>query len=358
MAHGHKERMFEKLSNEPRDFSIGDIDRLRTLDDFSAGDVHPMLLDIFDMRDGFIPNGSVASKGVLGFFNRLSRFRRNRKFEKRMKKPGVGTVIVAEGDSWFEHPVKIKDIVDHLINIPSYAVYSLAFAGDWISNILSEHEYLDALVRINPDVFMVSGGGNDILDNKRLARLVHRRSRIDAAGGYDLDTPEGKQGFADECLNNRFFLLMKLFSLLYRHLYHSIARKHEKFSKLKIITQGYDYGVPSTKKGFSLLRWFENNGCWLHEPLTMRGYDDGKEQRAIIFGMINHFNEMLIETGADLPGVIHMDLRGSVERYGKWFDEIHPTSKTFGKIAEAFKICIESEDVSRKVFTAREMDLP
>ncbi|MBN2509575.1 MAG: hypothetical protein JXB03_04835 [Spirochaetales bacterium] len=357
MEKGNKKQLLKRLADEPKDFSLKDIDRLRGMEGFSAGDVRPVLADLLDIGDGIFKNNSAAAKGIVGFFNRMSRWRRKRIFERRLKDPRVDTVIVAEGDSWLEHPVGIRDILDHLIKRRNYGVYSLAFAGDWIANICTEGEYVDALVRINPDVFMVSGGGNDILDDMRLARLIKKRQEVPAGAGADLSAPEGRRTFADACLNDRFHLLMKVFSLLYRYLFDSVSSRLGPDSRLKIITQGYDYGVPSTRKGWSLLRWVMDNGRWLYKPLVRQGYRDRREQQAVINGMIDHFNEMLIQTGADLPGVIHMDLRGAVERFGTWFDEIHPTSATFGIIAKAFRACIDSDDAGIKVWTARDMDL-
>ena len=81
--------------------------------------------------------------------------------------------IVIEGDSWFEHPI-IKDTFDWLSEKlqGKYALYSLAHGGDWLMNIIRDGKYISELPIIKPEVLLLSGGGNDLVDYNRLSLMV------------------------------------------------------------------------------------------------------------------------------------------------------------------------------------------
>ena len=153
-------------------------------------------------------------------------------------------------------------------------------------------------------MFLISGGGNDILGDYRLAQLVTQRANI-TSHTINLDTHEGKIEFSELALNKEFASLMHLLKIQYILLFESIAIKtgdtNNKFKNLKIITQGYDYAIPSANLGFGFFRAITNkimgNGKWLKTPLIMRGYNSQKERVAIIHGMMEEFNKMLIEVG-------------------------------------------------------------
>jgi len=83
-----------------------------------------------------------------------------------------------ENLKWFQFPRvylnidPVKDIVDWLIEDTKYAVKSLAAGSDWLSNIFYTGEYVEELPKISPDVFLISGGGNDLVGNNRLSIMV------------------------------------------------------------------------------------------------------------------------------------------------------------------------------------------
>ncbi|NND00411.1 MAG: SGNH/GDSL hydrolase family protein, partial [Gammaproteobacteria bacterium] len=109
---------------------------------------------------------------TLNSLNHLARNRRNRKYRRRIRNWG-GVRIVAEGDSWFQYPLLLQDTIDQLINLDNfqYAIYGLSGAGDLLSNIVREDEISEAIERENPDVLLLSGGGNDLVGDGRLSML-------------------------------------------------------------------------------------------------------------------------------------------------------------------------------------------
>ena len=353
-----KEKLINELIKSPKNFTAKQLNELFELNDFTYKDLRPILLRIFDLNSETILNKSEAEKGFLGKLNKLSRKKREKLFWKKIKKGTYSKIILAEGDSWFEYPIFIKDIIDHLNKSKKdYAISSIAYGGDWIANILYEQEYIEKLSLLKPDIFLISGGGNDIVGDFRLAQLISRRKDISIPATNRLQTIEEKIDYANICLNKEFFSLLNLFKLQYKLLFKSIQQNTDKFKKVRIITQGYDYAIPSTKIGFGIIRPIINmttgNGKWLKLPLNLNGYKKN-EQISIVTGMIHHFNEMLIDVGAEYENIYHIDSRGFVDSKKGWYDELHPKSDEFKKIAKVFEKCIESEAPSKKVFKVKE----
>ena len=71
-----------------------------------------------------------------------------------------GPVLVSEGDSWFQYPIKLEDTIDHLY-AKGFAVRSLDAAGDTLENMLKDREYVDAIGEAKASIFLFSAGGND-----------------------------------------------------------------------------------------------------------------------------------------------------------------------------------------------------
>lgn len=357
-----KKELIEKLISKPYEFSENDLNQL--LERVSKKDLKDILLRLFDKNQEL--NNSDADKSFLGKLNKKSQEKRAKEFWKRIKKRNISKVILAEGDSWFEYPKFISEIIDHLNKNKNYAIYSHAYGGDWISNILYESQYIENLSLLKPDVFLISGGGNDLVGGRRLALLLNKRSEIIVPEGIDLSSHEGKLEFSKIALNNEFFSLIKLFKLQYKLLFKQISlnsKNPKKFKNLKIITQGYDYAIPTSKRGFGLnpfkllkplTNWFMNNGQWLNEPILLRQYRERLEKEAIVYGMIDFFNEILVELSIEFDNVYHIDSRNSVNKKKGWYNELHPTSKEFKKISSIYKRCIESDDKSKKVYVVEQ----
>ena len=152
---------------------------------FSMIKLNPRLLKgvlrrLFDINE--ITNESESNLGLLGQFNKKDREFRNKLFKNKIRegfrREEDHVVILAEGDSWFQFPRvylqidPVKDILDWLIEDKKFAVCSLAAGGDWLSNIFHSGEYIEQLPKVSPDVFLLSGGGNDLVGNNRLAIMV------------------------------------------------------------------------------------------------------------------------------------------------------------------------------------------
>jgi hypothetical protein len=99
----------------------------------------------------------------------LAQFRRLLKLE-----PAAGDTslrFVAEGDSWFHYPIVLRDTLDWLND--SYAIFDLAAAGDTLQNMKRGiSNIIDVIEREGSQGFLLSGGGNDLLEGNRLTLLL------------------------------------------------------------------------------------------------------------------------------------------------------------------------------------------
>lgn len=325
----------------------------------SFKELQPVIKRIFNLNEGDIVNKSSASVGALGLMNRLSKRNRNRKFNKKISRGfrahPKGVLIVAEGDSWFEYPYFIKEVIDQLSHRKDYAIHSMAYGADWLSNILYEGKYIKSLDTYKPDVFLISGGGNDTVGDYRLSELINPEPLLIAnqevqINSSKLDGTElEKYQLGKSHLNKNYEALLNVFRIQYTLMFKSIYHQNSPHRKVITITQGYDYPIPSNQLGFGFnpLLWHRpvtnklfKNGRWLYLPLMLNGITDGKTQRAIAFTIIHDFNEMLIEVGKNFDYVFHIDCRHSVGDK-EWFNELHPKSRAFKRIADAYQTCID-----------------
>ncbi len=353
-------------------------DQLKSLSKrINEDDLACIIQHIYDLNENAILQISLL-EGMLKKMDDLKNARRNQVFISKIKNrfrdlsQKSHQVILAEGDSWFNYPILLTDVIDRIAMEKDLAVYSIAKGGDWLLNMLKAKKYVEELSVLHPDWFLISGGGNDLVGSYRLA------SMMDPGGG---SKAYGECEFAGWLMKNReqtfvvtdmhrfdkgvgylskdFFALLMFFHLQYCFLIRGIlhagekANKVPKFDGIRIITQGYDYGVPSFKKNFGInpakwyvpfVRMFLGHGRWLKTPLQMRGINSDQNQKDAIYAMITLFNEMMIYTGGlfngpDTTKVFHIDSRGSVGDNG-WTDELHPRPRHFMRTGKAFVHCI------------------
>ena len=348
---------------------------------------------IFDVNE--IPNLSGADGGLAGKLNRAEREHRDRMYLAAIRagKCADRPILVAEGDSWFQFPgftllrlgkrrlhiEFVREIIDHLIASKRYCIRSLAAGGDWLSNMLRTHDYIEPLSQIEPDVFLFSGGGNDLLGEGRVANMVRHKRRLGEPEEFSRRCDELvemrcgvtaiQRGAFDHArytlgarfLSKDFVSFMNLALIQYYLFFTSLA--HSKLHTMAIITQGYDYVIPtrkSTAPWYSLRRWVNKglgSGKWLWLPLEQKRLDDN-EKEAALYAMITEFNELMIAlaTSRKFPRLYHVDLRGTARSRKDWYDEIHLTSDAFRRAAGVFERCIAnavSEKPSeQKVFSA------
>lgn len=268
------------------------------------------------------PTAEARARGdiALASLNWVERMKRRIAFERRMAGGYDGPVIVSEGDSWFQYPVLLWDVIDNLSK--DYAILSLDAAGDTLQQMVDQGEYLTSLKSTGASVFLFSAGGNDVLGGGNLkAHLTP----------YDPSrAPEAH--------------LLPSFDALLDHavaLYDRILRDVEKLpGNVHTICHGYDRALP-------------NGGRWLGQPMMERGITDPAFQARIVAVMVDRFNARLAHLASHFARVSYLDLRGVVgPRLDRWNDELHPQNPGYADVAERFRQEI------RRVAPSRERAVP
>lgn len=286
---------------------------------------NPALVDVAAPAD--IAEGAM----MMSWASSLSRFRRQAVFNARLARGDRRPVLVSEGDSWFQFPVLLDDVIDKLQD--DFNIWSVDAAGDTLQNmVLDNAEYLGALRRNagTARAFLFSGGGNDIIGEDArgepvIGQILRRFEQGQPAEWY-ADTPavEQKFRFIEDCLGRVFA---------------NLARE---FPSLPIVCHGYDYAIPGGAPGDVRQPGWAAVDKWLGKPMReMLGIHDHALQRDIVHVLIDRFNALQQrlcgegEPSSRFPNAWHVDLRRLVD--GRWADELHPTSEGFGAVAGQVK---------------------
>lgn len=256
---------------------------------------------------GVEPEGDVA----MGIANKISRAKRRIRYELKVISEFSGRRIVSEGDSWFQYPVKLRDIIDVLSEDDDKAILSLDSAGDEITQMADQRDYLVALAETRAQVLLLSAGGNDLLGEGRLAGVLKPFSNG--------DTPE--QVVDEAALGAHIDGILTG----YRKVLTDV-RDH--FASVSVLGHGYD--LPHPLRG----------GKWLGKPLEQHGIPL-PVGRAAIGIMLDRFNEALAGLSEEFPKFHHVDLRKKIDRgASSWHDELHPQNPGYARAAEEFRQAI------------------
>lgn len=360
-----KQKLIDKIVEQPLAFTPAEFRRLISPElQLNFTDLRQLILRIFDINEATLRVQSDATTGKLGTLNRWGNALRQYQYFRLIKKGFRDAkypnhkVIVAEGDSWFQFPFFVKDIVDWLSADPDYAVYSIAYGGDWFTNILYEEKYVEELSIHVPEVFLISGGGNDFLGSNRLAIMVNAIGNSELRPPEELEkmlASEENEEIKKDILEGYRYVTPAFYSfiLTLRAQYYILLQSLSKSAKLKnlqIITQGYDYAIPTYKYRWKkwyclqpLLNYFIGSGKWLKHPLMIKGITNDVTGQKIMKALIFELNAMFAELALNFPNMYHIDCRGTAPRFDDWFDELHLSSEKFKLIAAAYKYCIEQK---------------
>lgn len=393
----YPDRLLDSVWNHPESFiNRNDANWLTFSKKLSNLDIlqqNQLVHELFYGKNSYLLNRSHANNGFIGDLNNFAQNKKQRKFYNKIEngfrnysKNPEHKIVLVEGDSWFEFPIFLRDITDHLEKEPDMAIYTVAHGSDWLSNMVISMQYEYEYFKIKPDVLLISGGGNDLVSGQRLSNFIrlkplqpdsvvmnnYRNYVMLRLHGHDasvcnleacqlqlqelshtngslfsnVDTALVNQiVLGKSYLNQNYYRMLATLKLEYKLLFESMRKLDpERFSSLKIITQGYDYAIPSSKMGFGIHIFIEN-GIYLKQPLLLNGITSPYIQQSIMKTMIFEVNEMLIELGKEYNNVYHVDSRGITayiekinhKKPGKyWYDEIHPKSKIFNIIASVY----------------------
>ncbi len=235
-------------------------------------------------------------------------------------------LVVAEGDSWFSHPVE-WNILFHLSDLGGYAIRRLASSGDELRDMVREApDHVPQFIRqlrrpIRWDLLLVSGGGNDLL-GARLPEMLRHRSEV----------ARGWRGLLREDV-----VEAELASI--RRAYERILYRTAQIRPgLPILAHGYDH--PFVRPVGATLFWGRVTvvGPWMHPVMVgEKGITDADTRDRLARELVDRFNAMLRELDQRHPQFHHLDLRGMLPDVRQWADEIHPKSAGFRRMALRFR---------------------
>ena len=247
------------------------------------------------------------SAGLLSLANSAARLRRRIAFEARIADQAYrGPVIVSEGDSWFQFPILLKDTIDWLSE--DYAILSLDAAGDTMTRIEKQSEFVKPIKKFGASIFLLSAGGNDLLASGSLAKHLGRFNT--GATPASLLLPS-------------FDALVSQVLIGYRRIFTRLANE---CPGLAIFVHGYDNVVP------------RSGGPWLGKIMEGLNIVDAPLQAAIVERMMGIFNRGLAAVSAEFADVTYLDVRGLVQ--GRWHDELHPKDAGYKEVADKFNEAI------------------
>ena len=288
-------------------------------------------------------------ESAMGIGNGLDRLRRRSKFFQRLKQKPATPVLVAEGDSWFQFPLLVRDTVDHLSK--KYAIWCVSAAGDTAQNmVLGERaskatEYMAALRRHKKSVkaFLFSAAGNDIIGEDPVTQRPVIEDMLKPFNGNKSDIA----GHINHALLGEKITFLKG---AYAQVIANI-RMEPGLEKLPIIIHGYDVPFPFPWSASDKRNpiWAKSDE-WLGSAMKKCKINDPKLRRAIITLMINALYDMLNDLAGDpkKTGVWVVDCRGALPKPTDWADEIHGTSDGFSVVAARFEAVLKKAIAAAK----------
>lgn len=319
---------FKRLLMSPS-VSDEEIAQYLTVDRESSGAFDPRVVpDRSKIKLG--PEGRFDVENALRWANGINRWRRHQRFEARINGSRL-PVLVSEGDSWFQFPFLIKDVVDQLDE--SYLIWSLDAAGDTAENMVNRRpEYIKALTaqrRNNVQAFLFSAAGNDVIGEDEFGEPVlkalvkpHEVGR-DAAWHVDQANLARILGFLETA---------------YRKVIATI-RADPTFETLPIVIHGYDYALPGGQDGDPRRPSWAAQDKWLGAALRAKNIVDRGLQASIVRLLIDALYDMLakIAAGSETTRIYLVDVRGALPQVTDWADEIHATDRGFNSVAVRFR---------------------
>lgn len=238
-------------------------------------------------------------------------------------------VVVAEGDSWFDLPwaYVVTDLLDCLDELFDYKIESFARRGDTIENMVygtdrqslrtrkppSIDKVLAAVRRLQPRVFLFSGGGNDFVGDEFASFLNHEDS--------------GLSVIRDDYVN---FMFDTVFAGAIRKL---IDRVTSECRFTKVFMHGYGYAIPDGRG--SRVAGIDWAGPWMLPALTSKGVPQA-EQWGIVSELVDRYNAMLRGISIDpmyRDRFVYVDVRNVINE-DDWVDELHLSSGGYARVAQ------------------------
>ena len=320
---------YEEFRQKLMDIDVSDaeIRRYLTVDPQHTSAFNPRF--VTDPEKVAVSPDELELESAMGMGNTLSRWRRHNRFRHAIDDEDPRTVLVSEGDSWFQFPFLIEDVIDHLGN--DYLIWSLGAAGDTAANMTGNNgEYMRGLHRWAGQVkgFLFSAAGNDVIGQDASGQPV----LANLLKGY-----QAGQSAAWHIRRAEFDATVELLHIAYSRVITTI-RSDQRFATLPIFIHGYDYPFPFPADSHDNRNpTYAASNEWLGAPFAQRGFPEEPFRREVVKVMIDGLYAMMHELAAEIDHVHVVDVRGSMPTRDLWADEIHGTDVGFAKVAGRFR---------------------
>jgi hypothetical protein len=212
---------------------------------------------------------------------------------------------------------------------PQFSTVNLAHWGDALADIILKGQFWPYLQSGSSDVFLFSGGGNDVLGGGELWRFLEL---------FDIDHARPKD--APYYLNQDFYDNLNVIISSYERLINAIKLRAP---HVVMLGHGYDYAIPRI------------NGPWLGGPMTRQRIDpiDHAELgEAIVRLIIDTFNNRLQALEQmHSKNFKYVDLRATIKRR-EWWDELHPFDVAAKKTAAIYASAIRALPASSEALAS------
>ena len=262
--------------------------------------------------------------GIGGWLIRCEVNNRLDRYEARKLSHPEATRVVAEGDSWFQHPL-IHDLLDHIGKDPQFNLLSLASGGSELRQMVAPADYAKAVKAEQPKLFLLSAGGNDFLGDIRRFVRPDRAPFPDTPAGYLLQQPFGA-------------LLEQLRGWL-QEIFSTVLKRGSSVERVLMHTYDHVIPVPPKNRSTPAPNTDGRAGPWLGARFDELGFRDDNTRFEVAKAMLDQYRAMCMAVAAEPRWGGRVEVFAfakKLTRPGQWFDEIHPDDKWAGRLAAEF----------------------
>ncbi|MFT4572779.1 MAG: hypothetical protein ACI8TX_000090 [Hyphomicrobiaceae bacterium] len=253
------------------------------------------------------------------------------------------TSIIAEGDSWFAYPPEFifagrsSNVIAHLAKMERYNLCTVAKSGDEILDILAGKKWNDLrsfVARDQPDILLISGGGNDVAGPDKVPAGAHGDLERNAFGYFlndNVTSDDPKKYLNWTRLNRRLAAIEGVYDRL-------IAFVDVQAPLTRVVAHTYAYAIPNPKGAVFVggLVKIKKGDSWLWPSL--RAHDvPKKHDRAIVRLVMDAMAERLLKLEREWPGRFYVADTRKLVGPSQWKDEIHPDTHGFKKVAACMR---------------------
>lgn len=255
--------------------------------------------------------------------------------------------VLIEGDSWVSHPF-VQDLATQIDNFDSRNVLTLNVGepGDKANSIFKAHgaqmKQLKRLLQTQQwgdkfDLIFISAAGNDLVGKDIIDNgYVKNKRDFPYLYGKELLTPSYYREISDVVAGYERFLKLRNSSALNE--------------KTPVVTHVYSYLQPRDV-GTHIGR-IELGDGWVKRHLKRQGVTDPDEQYDIMVEMMDALYRRLSKIEPAYENFLVVDtrkvlLKNGAPNVGWWYDEIHPTSQGFKKVAKHIRATAQAAGLWR-----------